>query len=231
MVSVMVERITSKQIIDPISTTISIEQAYKILSHFVTLYVNDDVKGLKAGLTTQQSQRSFGIDHPIVGYLYSYGKHASGTTIASDPQSYLECELGFVIDEQGRPVSAVPVIEVPRWPFNELNGVAAAQLLATNIAADRFIVGQPQEVRSDYESLSVSLTRDAELILNAKLTDALGGPSQSLDWMLREAAYRKLRIEKGMLCITGACGGLHVAQPGDYVADYGVLGRVTFTIV
>ena len=33
-----------------------------------------------------------------------------------------------------------------------------------------------------------------------------------------------------MLMITGAVGGIQPAQPGEYVADYGVLGKITFTV-
>jgi hypothetical protein len=33
-----------------------------------------------------------------------------------------------------------------------------------------------------------------------------------------------------MLFITGALGGIHPAEPGAYVADYGALGIIEFTI-
>ena len=37
-------------------------------------------------------------------------------------------------------------------------------------------------------------------------------------------------VADGMLLITGACGGIHPALPGRYVADYGDMGRIEFTV-
>ena len=37
-------------------------------------------------------------------------------------------------------------------------------------------------------------------------------------------------IADGMLLITGACGGIHPAEPGRYIADYGDLGRIEFVV-
>ena len=48
--------------------------------------------------------------------------------------------------------------------------------------------------------------------------------------MLNEARERGLEVEDGMLFITGACGGIHPAVPGHYVADYGDFGRIEFTV-
>ena len=48
--------------------------------------------------------------------------------------------------------------------------------------------------------------------------------------MLNEASARGLAVEDGMLLITGACGGIHPATPGHYVADYGSFGTIEFTV-
>ena len=48
--------------------------------------------------------------------------------------------------------------------------------------------------------------------------------------MLNEASARGLALADDMLLITGACGGIHPAEPGSYVADYGSLGKIEFTV-
>ena len=64
----------------------------------------------------------------------------------------------------------------------------------------------------------------------APLTEALGGPLPALQWMTSVARELERPLADGMLMITGAVGGIQPAQPGEYVADYGVLGKVTFTV-
>ena len=48
--------------------------------------------------------------------------------------------------------------------------------------------------------------------------------------MLAEAKRRGLPLADDMLLMTGTCGGVTPAEPGHYVADYGDLGSVAFTV-
>ncbi|MDE0192248.1 MAG: 4-oxalocrotonate decarboxylase, partial [Gammaproteobacteria bacterium] len=105
-----------------------------------------------------------------------------------------------------------------------------SNLVACNIASDRYIVGEQQPLRDSYGDIQITLTRDGEEVCSAPASDALGGPQAALAWMLNEARDRGLEVEDGMLLITGACGGIHPAQPGSYVADYGDFGRIEFTV-
>ena len=114
--------------------------------------------------------------------------------------------------------------------WNSPDDAKGSNLTATNIAAYHYIVGEQQPVRDDYEEISVSLTRDGESVCEASLADALGGPKPALQWMLDEAKVRDMTPADGMLLITGACGGIHDGEPGNYVADYGPLGTIEFTI-
>ena len=146
------------------------------------------------------------------------------------PGVKLECEIGITIDTNGNALSAGPVIEVPRMMWNSPDDAKGANLTATNIAAYHYIVGEQQPIRDDYAELSVTLTRDGELVCEASLADALGGPIPALEWMLNEASVRDMSPSDGMLLITGACGGIHDGEPGSYIADYGPLGTIEFTI-
>ena len=209
---------------------LDLNAAYDLQKQVVAAVAGNAIAGLKAGMTAAAGQQAFGLTHPLIGSLYVHGRCAPGITFESGPGVSLECEIGIVVDGDGAPKSAGPVIEVPRMAFADAEDRTGTNLTACNIAADRYIVGEQQPLRDVYGDITITLTRDGEQVTAAPATDALGGPQAALAWMLNEARTRGLAIEDGMLLITGACGGIHPAQPGHYVADYGSLGSIEFTV-
>ena len=209
---------------------ITLDEAYALQKHVVAAVSQGAVAGLKAGMTAAAGQQAFGLAHPLIGSLYESGRLAPGATFASAPGVSLECEIGLVVDENGAPKSAGPVIEVPRMAFADPEDRTGANLTACNIAAYRYIVGEQQPLRDSYGDIRITLTRDSDEVCSAQASDALGGPQAALAWMLDEARKRGHEVADGMLLITGACGGIHPAEPGHYVADYGDFGRIEFTV-
>ena len=208
---------------------LGMEDAYA-LQRQVVAAVSSAVSGLKAGMTAPAAQQAFGLTHPVIGSLYEQGRLAPGASFASAPGVSLECEIGIVVDGDGAPKTAGPVVEVPRMAFADDADRNGGNLVACNIAADRYIVGEQQPLRDSYGDVYITLTRDGEEVCSAPASDALGGPQAALAWMLNEARARGLPVRDGMLLITGACGGIHPALPGRYVADYGDFGRIEFTV-
>lgn len=209
---------------------LALEDAYALQREVVAAVSGGAVAGLKAGMTAVAGQQAFGLAHPLIGSLYESGRLAPGVSFPSASGVSLECEIGIVVDADGAPKTAGPVIEVPRMAFADETDRTGANLAACNIAADRYIVGEQQPLRDSYGDVRITLTRDGEEVCSALASDALGGPRAALAWMLNEARQRGLGIAAGMLLITGACGGIHPAQPGRYVADYGDFGRIEFTV-
>ncbi len=207
-----------------------LDAAYELQKAVVAAVSDGAVAGLKAGMTAAAGQQQFGLAHPLIGSLYAAGRLASGAVFASAPGVSLECEIGIVVDGDGAPKTAGPVIEVPRMAFADAEDRTGANLAACNIAADRYIVGAQQPLRDSYGDVRITLARDGETVCSAPASDALGGPQAALAWMLNEARQRGLAVADDMLLITGACGGIHPALPGHYVADYGDLGRIEFTV-
>ena len=140
----------------------------------------------------------------------------------------LECEIGVVVDGDGRPVSAGPVIEVPR--LRPSGDSSAAALIVGNIGSHQFIRGEQKPIRDSYTDIIVTLTCNGNAITSGTPLEALGGPLEALEWMVGEARERGLPVRDGMLMITGAIGGLKPAEPGEYVADFGDLGQIGFTV-
>ncbi len=209
---------------------LALEDAYALQKQVVAEVAGGTVAGLKAGMTAAAGQQAFGLTHPLIGSLYESGRLSPGASFPSVPGVSVECEIGLVVDADGAPRTAGPVIEVPRMAFADEEDRNGANLVACNIASDRYIVGEQQPLRDSYGDVQITLTRDGEQVCSAPASDALGGPQAALAWMLNEARQRGLAVEDGMLLITGACGGIHPAVPGHYVADYGDFGRIEFTV-
>ena len=225
----MAAAIRAGQALPKMPAGLSLDAAYALQKEVVRAVAGDHVAGLKAGMTAAAGQQAFGLTHPLIGSLYAAGRLAPGASFQSGPGVSLECEIGIVVDGDGAPKTAGPVIEVPRMAFADEADRTGANLTACNIAADRYIVGEQQPWRDVYGDITITLTRDGEQVCQAPATDALGGPHAALAWMLDEAKARGLAVTDGMLLITGACGGIHPAAPGHYLADYGSLGQIEFT--
>lgn len=230
LIEAMAQAIKARTALPSMPKDLSLSDAYEMQAQLVQAVAGDAIAGFKAGLTAPAGQQQFGIDHPLIGVLYDAGRLPSGASFATAPGVSLECEIGVVIDADGAPRSAGPVIEVPRMAFAGREDATGVNLAACNIAADRFIVGEQADIRDDYGDIDVTLTRDGQTVASANLAEALGGPLPALDWMVGAARDLGRSLSDGMLMITGALGGIHPAQPGQYVADYGVLGKVTFTV-
>ena len=209
---------------------LGIEEAYELQKAVVAAVSGGTVAGLKAGLTAAAAQAQFGVTHPLIGSLYEQGRRLPGVSVPGAPGVMLECEIGVVIDAQGSPKAAGPVIEVPRMAFATPQDASGVNLLACNIAADRYIVGAQLPMLDSYADIEARLIRDGETVSAAPATEALGGPGPALEWMLDEARRRGLPIRDNMLLITGAIGGIHPAKPGSYRADYGALGSIEFKV-
>ena len=209
---------------------LGIDEAYELQKAVVAAVSGGSVAGLKAGLTAAAAQAQFGVTHPLIGSLYQQGRLLPGVSFPDAPGVMLECEIGIVIDERGAPKSAGPVIEVPRMAFADPQDASGVNLLACNIAADRYIAGTQLPMLDSYADIEARLIRDGETVSAAPATEALGGPGPALEWMLDEAQRRGLPIRDGMLLITGAIGGIHPAKPGSYRADYGSLGSIEFKV-
>ncbi|MYD45549.1 MAG: hypothetical protein F4W92_04285 [Gammaproteobacteria bacterium] len=230
LIAQIVKAIQTRSKLPEFPTSLTVAEAYEIQHRVVTNMDGDSMIGLKAGLTSAGSQESFGVPHPILGRLFASGRLFSGTTLPTIPGRFIECEIGICLDDSGNPRSICPVIELPRIAFGQSTDVTGPNLIACNVAADRYVLGDCVESPTSFADRSVELKRDGKTLYQAKLTEPFGGPSESLAWMLNESQSRRFSIPNEALMLTGACGGIHPASPGSYVADYGSLGSVEFEI-
>ncbi len=213
---------------------LSLDDAFDSLYPLATLVCNESTAGIKAGLTNPEIQKLFGLDSPLLGYLYDCGERQVGDTIASHEKGQIECEIGIVLDEEGRPKSLAPAIEFVRVDFSEPSDFTPPNLVLTNLGADQFILGQEvdweEKLVAGLEDLAISLRRSGEEILSTTAGASLGGPKGAVAWCVAEARNRGMRFSARTVLLAGTCGSGMPLEAGDYLADFGSLGAIEFKV-
>ena len=213
-----------------IEAALTLDEAYAVQHQLVALRSPGATGGIKIGVTTRAAQTHFGLDHALLGGLYADGRLASGTDLPYLEGRSLESEFAVIVDAGGEPKAIAPAIEIVYVKFARQTDMTAANLTAGNLGADLFLVGEFLPWDSPHENASVTLRRDGEMINEASMNDALGGPTSAINWLAEEARQRGYTLEDDTLVMMGACGAVVPASKGSYEADYGAMGRVAFTI-
>lgn len=201
--------------------------------------------GFKAGLTSEGSQKRFGATAPVSGVLFASGVKTGGAVIrrAGYKTPMLETEIGFVI---GKPItrpladkaelrrhikSAMPVIELPDLCFEEPEKLKVLDIIAGNVSAVSVIKGEETAVESrDLNAVSVLLYRDGKTVNRGKGSDALGDQWEAALWLVNTVVKQGWKIEPGQVLLTGALGKMLPGVPGNYTADFGDFGSISFVI-
>lgn len=213
-----------------INKAYSLNEAY-ILQHAVTRAVTaTNVAGIKAGVTAPAAQEFFGLDHALLGSLYDAGQVEQNGSIDFVPGRLIECELAVLVDKNAQPISVAPAVEFVRVNFERPEDLTAANLVLSNLGAELFIVGEFLPWERAGEEISVSLWRGSDVVNQADMFEALGGPVEAAPWMCDEAIKRGFRLNGNTLLLTGACGTAVAADKGHYVAEYGSFGKLTFEV-
>lgn len=201
--------------------------------------------GHKAGLTSVAAQTRFGLLDPVAGTLISTQQLNNGAYVglSNYPGMVIEVELGYIlklsfrrppetVDEVREAVrEIVPVIELPDLNFEPAGKMSGLDIIASNVAATKVIVGRGKPfINIDPNAIRTSLTRGGEVVAEGVGSDALDDQWQALFWLIRNRLQMGYEVKRNDLLITGALGTVVPAEPGTYRADFGELGRLTFSM-
>ena len=78
--------------------------------------------------------------------------------------------------------------------------------------------------------IPVSLTCEGTTLLQGETGEVLAGQRHALAWLINQVLLRGYSIEAGQIFMTGSIGGMYPAKPGNYRADFGLLGTLEFSI-
>lgn len=221
--------------------------AYRVQKAVVASKVasGDKVIGHKAGLTSRKAQDKFGVIEPVAGELLQSHKKKTATFVSMRrfKGMVVEMEIGFELKLSIRQVpesieelkakvrQVVPIVELPNIHFTPDDRITGADIIASNVAASTVIVGRGKPLAGlDLNEIEAELKRDNEVVVEGKGSDVMGDQWQALMWLVEQRLSQGFEVKRNDLLITGAMGEVIEAERGRYVADFGKLGRVTFTM-
>jgi 2-keto-4-pentenoate hydratase len=227
---------------DPVTASLpatTFAQAYGLQTDYIRqrLRAGDRIAGYKGGLMSAASMKARNVTEPLVGTLFASGRADNGSTITlcGYRKASFELKLGYVIDgaRRGLPasVTVLPVIDLPDIAYRDPDHYGAVDMVAANVSAARYVRGTPRPIGElDLDAIAVTLTRDGRPIASGIARESLGNQLKSVDVVLDLARKNQRKPARGDLIVTGKIGDRGWLLPGDYVADYGPLGRVGFTV-
>lgn len=224
--------------------------AYAIQSEFVKNLVDHggkQIAGYKGAVAGKAAQERLGLKNPASAVLFKSGfingDKKVHLSLSDHINLKIETEMGYIfkknITSKIRSVndlrkhikSVVPVIELPGGYASTGKNTSFKDVVARNFGSYKFIVGEEVLNHSVIpDQVNLSLTRDGELINSASGNDAKDGQWRNLLYQVNHAIGQGHLIKEDHLIITGALGKIIPAQPGDYLADYGPLGKIQFRI-
>ncbi len=232
-------------ILSKTDSTMTASQAYEIQKQYVNRRLEgDSIAGYKAGLTTPGAQKKFGVNESVAGVLYLSGKKSGSPLILSEAfaMPMIETEVAFyvkrtidrriaTVNELKERIGAVlPSIELPDLNFADLKALKGVDLIAGNVSATQFIVGDKKNRSMDLDSVSVVLTRNGETVNEGNGSDAMGSQWKAALWLVNTMVEKGWVIKPGNVLMTGALGNMIPGKPGQYKADFGNLGTIEFEI-
>lgn len=230
---------------------LTIKDAYRVQKRFVERRLKRDrIVGFKGGLTGPGAAQKFGLQEPVVGVLFAsqklYAENESGKAPVLSLTDYhvmmLETEFGFVFNEAIRePVAditalkktirgIVPAIEVPDLGFDDRSKLRGFDVIANDVVPKKFILGEGKDAAQDIDKLTVTLSCSEHLVNEGKGSDAMHGQWRAALWLTNKIIAMGYEIQPGQVLITGALGKMVPAQPCNFNADFGFMGKINFEV-
>ena len=227
--------------------------AYDVQKRFVdkVAKTHKGIAGYKGAVAGEAGQKALKLNGPLSAVLFRDGWLEAAVKpailLAKFPGTKIETEVGFVIGKAIiRPINdvdalkahveaIVPVIELPAGKLEPTQPMVALDLAAANGLSANYIVGRRNPVaKVNPNRATIRLARrlakgDEE---KNKTTGAAAhrGQWQNLLHQVNHALGQGREIQPGHLILTGALGKITPAEPGDWTADFGELGKIEFSI-
>jgi 2-oxo-3-hexenedioate decarboxylase len=187
--------------------------------------------GWKVGAATRAAQAEIGVTEPVRGFLARASALDLGTPLVTSEliQPRAQPQIVFIMgaDLSGSAVTAADVlaatrsvaagIEVLDSRFPDYRG-SAADLIADNAGAGRYLVGSPVPADGiDLRLVGVVLEHNGEVTATASGAAALGHPAAAVAWLARSLAAAGEGLHAGQVVLSGGLTAAVPLRPGDVV--------------
>ncbi|MBC8770500.1 hypothetical protein H4O18_21070 [Arenibacter sp. BSSL-BM3] len=200
---------------------LSIKEAYEV-QDLVTkrrIEAGETLAGFKVGCTSSSIRRQFGLSEPINGKLFY--PHTAENQINIDCSNYINCaiepEMVFKIGKnlEGKNlsdkelISAIeyicPGIEIHEYNF-WIKPPTIQELICSGGIHTGLIIGN-QRVSPDnlqFKDEKFAVYKNNSFLMSAPSSEIMGGPLNSLRWLVNFLTDKGMSLEKGNLVIPGS---------------------------
>jgi 2-keto-4-pentenoate hydratase len=225
-----------QRVLPNIDESLTNDSAYRVQTRSVRAKLQGaNPAGFKAGLTSAPAQARFKTNDAVAGVLFKEGALQSTGTVSLREARGLHIEveiamrIGTAIDKPLADVAALrahvdgiaPAIELPNLDYAQPQSLDAIDIIATNVAAAKYIVGEfvsPQQ--RDPNAVDVRLTCNDEEMFTGKGSDSLGDQWRAALWLVNKTLEQGWQIEPGQILLTGSLGKMLPGATGHCVASY-----------
>lgn len=219
-----------------IDETLTKEAAYRVQTRSVRAKLRgESPAGFKAGLTSPPAQARFKTNDAVAGVLFKEGALQSTDTVSMREAHGLHIEveiamrIGTAINKPLDDIAALrahvdgiaPAIELPNLDYAQPQSLDAIDIIATNVAAAKYIVGDfvsPQQL--DPNNVDIRLACNDKEMFTGKGTDSLGDQWRAALWLVNQMLEQGWTIEPGQILLTGSLGKMLPGATGHCVASY-----------
>ena len=207
--------------------------------------------GWKIAATSTAGQNHINVTRPLAGRILAERVTDYGAPVPLGPNRMLVAELEFVfrmgksLPPRDTPYDTREVMdavsglflgsEIPDSRYADFTAVGAAQLIADNACADRFVLGP--EVTVDWRSkdLAAQVVKgwtSEGTARQGKGAEVLGDPKIALTWIANELREHGVTLNEGEYVTTGTCLIPMPIKPGvSATGDYGDFGTIQVNFV
>jgi 2-keto-4-pentenoate hydratase len=222
---------------------LSLTDAYRVQDDLrgALLTRGERLLGWKVGFTGKAAQQSFGVDHPVCGFLLASGVFATGEAVpvARFAQLLVEVEVAFVLkrDLAGPGITpatallavegALPALELVESRYT--GKPTGADMVADGVYANAIVLGQPLTpvVGLDLALEGVVYELNGQVAATNTAAEVMGNPLNSLAWVANLLGGRGLGLRAGDIVMSGSVSTLLRPKAGDLVsARFTRLGSV-----
>ncbi|MGH9427333.1 MAG: 2-keto-4-pentenoate hydratase, partial [Terriglobia bacterium] len=200
--------------------SLTLQQAYEIQDRCISARVSagEHVIGWKIGCTSRAIQQQFGLSQPICGRLLEPHIYEDGTKFsvsdfidcAVEPEMvfHIGTDLSDGMDHAALRESIAAVsagIELHNYHF-WYGQPTSQELIASNGIHAALVVGKGSELPTgtDLEREAVSIFVNDALAASGIGAEIMGGPLNSLRWLVLHLARRGERVRAGQVVIPGS---------------------------
>jgi 2-keto-4-pentenoate hydratase len=224
-------------------------EGYRVQA-FIEAHTAKPLFGWKIAATSEAGQKHINVDGPIAGRLLAERVIADGGifAIGNSFMRLAEMEFAFRMARDFAPREAAytqaevidgvaslhPAIELPDTRYTDVTVVGAAQLVADNACAHKFVLGPATTI--DWRALDLAAHPVHALVDDRNAgegvgANVLGDPRIALTWLVNELSRHGMILKAGEVVTTGTCVKPVPIVAGNRVeGDFGPLGRVCVTI-